>query len=66
MSYAEHDWHAAGSQFATHKKSGLETTPINTKGYETLLSLKQLFADCIVFTESSYLKMKNRSSLCQR
>lgn len=45
MSCAEHDWHAAGSQFITHttgrllEKLKLETTPINTKGYETLLSL---------------------------
>ncbi|KAL1352380.1 hypothetical protein HN51_016376 [Arachis hypogaea] len=45
MSCAEHDWYAAGSQFVTHttgrflEKLGLETTPINTKGYETLLSL---------------------------
>ncbi|XP_048133519.1 arogenate dehydrogenase 1, chloroplastic [Rhodamnia argentea] len=45
MSCAEHDWHAAGSQFITHtmgrtlEKLGLESTPINTKGYETLLNL---------------------------
>ncbi|KAF5482252.1 hypothetical protein F2P56_002837 [Juglans regia] len=45
MSCAEHDWHASGSQFITHtmgrvlEKLGLESTPINTKGYETLLSL---------------------------
>ncbi|XP_031262799.1 arogenate dehydrogenase 1, chloroplastic [Pistacia vera] len=45
MSCAEHDWHAAGSQFITHtigrilEKLGLESTPINTKGYETLLKL---------------------------
>lgn len=45
MTCAEHDWHAAGSQFITHtigrilEKLGLETTPINTKGYETLLKL---------------------------
>lgn len=45
MSCAEHDWHAAGSQFITHtigrilEKFGLESTPINTKGYETLLKL---------------------------
>ncbi|KAL4293125.1 Arogenate dehydrogenase 1 [Arachis hypogaea] len=45
MSCAEHDWYAAGSQFITHttgrflEKLGLETTPINTKDYETLLSL---------------------------
>ncbi|XP_028807290.1 arogenate dehydrogenase 1, chloroplastic [Neltuma alba] len=45
MSCAEHDWHAAGSQFITHtmgrilEKLGLVATPINTKGYETLLSL---------------------------
>lgn len=45
MSCAEHDWHAAGSQFITHtmgrvlEKLGMESTPINTKGYETLLKL---------------------------
>ncbi|KAL4397831.1 hypothetical protein AHAS_Ahas01G0231200 [Arachis hypogaea] len=45
MSCAEHDRHAAGSQFVTHttgrflEKLGLKTTPINTNGYETLLSL---------------------------
>ncbi|KAK7264855.1 hypothetical protein RJT34_32468 [Clitoria ternatea] len=45
MSCAEHDWHAAGSQFITHttgrflEKLELEATPIDTKGYETLLSL---------------------------
>ncbi|CAL1377529.1 unnamed protein product [Linum trigynum] len=45
MSCAEHDRHAAGSQFVTHamgrvlEKFGLESSPINTKGYETLLNL---------------------------
>ncbi|XVF34557.1 hypothetical protein REPUB_Repub18cG0069200 [Reevesia pubescens] len=45
MSCEEHDWHAAGSQFITHtmgrvlEKVRLESTPINTKGYETLLNL---------------------------
>ncbi|XVF48011.1 hypothetical protein PTKIN_Ptkin03bG0155900 [Pterospermum kingtungense] len=45
MSCAEHDWHAAGSQFVTHttgrvlEKLDLESTPINTKGYEILLQL---------------------------
>lgn len=45
MSCAEHDRHAAGSQFITHttgrilEKLKLESTPINTKGYETLLDL---------------------------
>lgn len=45
MTCAEHDKYAAGSQFITHtmgrilEKLGLESTPINTKGYETLLSL---------------------------
>ncbi|KDP31637.1 hypothetical protein JCGZ_15375 [Jatropha curcas] len=45
MSCAEHDWHAAGSQFITHtmgrvlEKLGLGSAPINTKGYETLLNL---------------------------
>lgn len=45
MSCSEHDRYAAGSQFITHtmgrilEKLGLESTPINTKGYETLLKL---------------------------
>ncbi|KAL3520561.1 hypothetical protein ACH5RR_018710 [Cinchona calisaya] len=45
MSCTEHDKYAAGSQFITHtmgrvlEKLGLESTPINTKGYETLLNL---------------------------
>ncbi|XP_022730469.1 arogenate dehydrogenase 1, chloroplastic [Durio zibethinus] len=45
MTCAEHDQHAAGSQFITHtmgrvlEKLELESTPINTKGYETLLRL---------------------------
>lgn len=45
MSCTEHDMHAAGSQFITHtvgrvlEKLKLESTPINTKGYETLLNL---------------------------
>ncbi|KAK9268753.1 hypothetical protein L1049_000514 [Liquidambar formosana] len=45
MSCAEHDRHAAGSQFITHtmgrilEKLEVESTPINTKGYETLLNL---------------------------
>ncbi|CAI9100857.1 OLC1v1038042C1 [Oldenlandia corymbosa var. corymbosa] len=45
MSCADHDMDAAGSQFMTHtvgrvlEKMHLATTPINTKGYETLLNL---------------------------
>ncbi|KAG5620046.1 hypothetical protein H5410_005264 [Solanum commersonii] len=40
MTCAEHDKHSAGSQFVTHTMGRvLETTPINTKGYETLLNL---------------------------
>lgn len=45
MTCSEHDKHAAGSQFITHtmgrilEKLQLQTTPINTKGYETLLNL---------------------------
>uniref|UniRef100_A0A0E0PYW0 Prephenate/arogenate dehydrogenase domain-containing protein n=1 Tax=Oryza rufipogon TaxID=4529 RepID=A0A0E0PYW0_ORYRU len=41
----EHDRYAAGSQFITHtigrilSQLNLESTPINTKGYETLLQL---------------------------
>ncbi|KAE8700614.1 Arogenate dehydrogenase 1 [Hibiscus syriacus] len=45
MCCMEHDKYAAGSQFVTHtmgrllEKFGLESSPINTKGYETLLNL---------------------------
>ncbi|KAH6779286.1 prephenate dehydrogenase family protein [Perilla frutescens var. hirtella] len=45
MSCEEHDRYAAGTQFITHttgrilEKLQLESTPINTKGYETLLDL---------------------------
>ncbi|RLN11595.1 hypothetical protein C2845_PM09G15240 [Panicum miliaceum] len=45
MSCAEHDRYAAGSQFITHtigrvlSQLNLKTTPINTKGYESLLGL---------------------------
>ncbi|MCO5560171.1 hypothetical protein L7F22_013779 [Adiantum nelumboides] len=45
MSCEEHDRHAASSQFITHTvgrilgKLALNWTPINTKGYETLLDL---------------------------
>ncbi|KAL8488433.1 hypothetical protein ACS0TY_024635 [Phlomoides rotata] len=45
MTCEEHDKYAAGSQFITHtmgrvlEKLRLESTPINTKGYETLLDL---------------------------
>lgn len=45
MSCAKHDWYAAGSQFITHtvgrmlEKLGLQSTPINTKGYQILLDL---------------------------
>lgn len=45
MTCEEHDCHAAASQFITHTvgrvlgKLGLESSPINTKGYEQLLHL---------------------------
>nr|AST14834.1 arogenate dehydrogenase alpha [Spergularia marina] len=45
MTCMDHDKHAAGSQFITHmmgrvlEKVGLSNTPINTKGYESLLNL---------------------------
>jgi arogenate dehydrogenase (NADP+) len=45
MSCAEHDKHTAGSQFITHtvgrvlEMLSLESTPINTKGYEKFLDL---------------------------
>eukprot|EP00494_Astrolonche_serrata_P030443 UN30710 len=46
MSCNIHDAYAAGSQFITHftgrvlGQLGISTTPINTKGYESLLSLR--------------------------
>lgn len=45
MSCTDHDRYAAGTQFVTHtmgrvlEKFGLESSPINTKGYETLINL---------------------------
>ncbi|XP_058075148.1 arogenate dehydrogenase 2, chloroplastic-like [Magnolia sinica] len=45
MSCVDHDKYAAGTQFITHTvgrvlgKLGLQSTPINTKGYEVLLEL---------------------------
>lgn len=45
MSCEEHDQHAAESQFITHTVArilshmNLESTPIDTKGYEALLEL---------------------------
>ncbi|KAJ6394747.1 hypothetical protein OIU77_023863 [Salix suchowensis] len=50
MTCAEHDRHAAGSQFVTHtmgrvlERFGLESSPINTKGYDTLLDLVEVTA----------------------
>ncbi|KAL6602828.1 hypothetical protein ACP70R_043189 [Stipagrostis hirtigluma subsp. patula] len=47
MSCAEHDRYAAGSQFITHtigrvlSQLNMKSTPINTKGYETLLQLTE-------------------------
>ena len=47
MTCAEHDRHAAGSQFITHTigrvlaQLNLQSTPINTKGYETLMQLTE-------------------------
>ncbi|KAF6133909.1 hypothetical protein GIB67_040673 [Kingdonia uniflora] len=47
MSCEEHDRYAAGSQFVTHTVGRilshleLESTPINTKGYESLLQLTE-------------------------
>nr|AXK16192.1 arogenate dehydrogenase [Papaver somniferum] len=47
MSCEEHDRHAAGSHFITHtigrilSHLDLESTPINTKGYKTLLQLTE-------------------------
>ncbi|XP_043692892.1 arogenate dehydrogenase 2, chloroplastic-like [Telopea speciosissima] len=48
MSCAKHDQYAAGTQFITHiigrtlEKIDLDWTPINTKGYESLLNLRNI------------------------
>ncbi|KAJ0043936.1 hypothetical protein Pint_19240 [Pistacia integerrima] len=45
LSFIEHEKYAAGSQFVTHtvgrvlERFGVESSLINTKGYETLLNL---------------------------
>lgn len=50
MSCKEHDQYAAESQFVTHTVANilstmnLEATPIDTKGYETLMKLVSIFS----------------------
>uniref|UniRef100_A0A0D9WR03 Prephenate/arogenate dehydrogenase domain-containing protein n=1 Tax=Leersia perrieri TaxID=77586 RepID=A0A0D9WR03_9ORYZ len=61
MSCAEHDRYAAGSQFITHTigrvlaQLKLKSTPINTKGYETLLKLTENTMDNL---ERAFAKVK--------
>ncbi|XP_074281169.1 arogenate dehydrogenase 2, chloroplastic [Silene latifolia] len=72
MSCAEHDRQAAESQFITHfvgrvlEKFGLEDTPINTKGYESLLNLVdntskdsfELFYGLFMYNKNSMEQLK--------
>ncbi|PKI72693.1 hypothetical protein CRG98_006901, partial [Punica granatum] len=68
MSCAEHDEYAAGFQFMTHtvgrvlKMLNLESTPINTKGYEKLLDLVENTA-CDSFDLYYGLFMYNKNAL---
>ncbi|VFQ83423.1 unnamed protein product [Cuscuta campestris] len=73
MSCAEHDRHAAGSQFITHtmgrvlEKLGLEATPINTKGYETLLDLvKNTASDSFDLYYGLFMYNKNAMEQMER
>lgn len=67
MTCAEHDFYAAGSQFMTHTVGRvldtleLESTPINTKGYEALLDLVENTGDS--FDLYYGLFMYNKSAL---
>ncbi|OWM81851.1 arogenate dehydrogenase 2, chloroplastic [Punica granatum] len=73
MPCSEHDKYAAGSQFITHtmgrmlEKFGLEYTPINTKGYETLLDLvKNTSGDSFDLYYGLFLYNKNALEQLQR
>ncbi|KAL5706949.1 arogenate dehydrogenase (NADP(+)) [Ranunculus cassubicifolius] len=66
MSCAEHDKESAGSQFITHfvgrtlEKLSLESTSINTKGYESLLDLvKNTSGDSFELFYGLFLYNKN-------
>ncbi|KAA8522959.1 hypothetical protein F0562_009382 [Nyssa sinensis] len=73
MTCAEHDRHAAGSQFITHtmgrvlEKLRLEPTPINTKGYETLLNLvKNTASDSFDLYYGLFMYNKNAMEQLER
>ncbi|MCL7029803.1 hypothetical protein MKW94_005606 [Papaver nudicaule] len=72
-SCAEHDKVAAGSQFITHTVGrileifGLESTSINTKGYETLLNLvENTSGDSFELYNGLFLYNKNAIDQLQR
>lgn len=73
MSCADHDRYAAGSQFITHTVGRvldmlmLESTPINTKGYETLLDLvKNTAGDSFDLYYGLFMYNKNALEVMER
>lgn len=73
MSCAEHDKYAAESQFITHTVGRvlgmlhLESTPINTKGYETLLDLvKNTEGDSFDLYYGLFMYNKNALEMLER
>ncbi|KAL5706955.1 arogenate dehydrogenase (NADP(+)) [Ranunculus cassubicifolius] len=73
MSCHEHDRHAAGSQFITHligrtlEKLSLDSTPINTKGYESVLDLvKNTSGDSFELFYGLFLYNKNSLEQLER
>ncbi|XP_072989390.1 arogenate dehydrogenase 2, chloroplastic [Typha latifolia] len=73
MTCAEHDEHAAEIQFLTHTvgrllaKLDLRSTPINTKGYETLLKLvENTCSDSFDLYNGLFMYNKNSTELLER
>ncbi|RRT51859.1 hypothetical protein B296_00032959 [Ensete ventricosum] len=73
MSCAEHDENAAEIQFLTHTvgrilaKLNLKSTPINTKGYETLLKLvENTCSDSFDLYNGLFMYNKNSTELLER
>ena len=73
MSCVDHDRYAAESQFITHTVGRvlnmlmLESTPINTKGYETLLDLvKNTAADSFDLYYGLFMYNKNAMEMIER
>jgi arogenate dehydrogenase (NADP+), plant len=73
MSCAEHDAHAAETQFLTHTVGRmlamleLRSTPINTKGYETLLRLvDNTCSDSFDLYNGLFMYNKNSTELLNR